>query len=133
MNLTINQADSIGALAVILCMLHCFATPFLILALAGNASFLGEAPTWWLLINYLFLIISFLAVYRSSQTTSNRFMKPLLWIGWSILAFVIINEHISLLELSEAVTYASSVILVVLHLYNRKYCQCRTNHCCMDE
>lgn len=133
MNLIINKADTIGALAGILCMLHCFATPFLILALAGNASYLGEAPMWWVIINHLFLIISFFAVYRSLQTTSNKLMKPMLWSSWVVLAFVIINEQIGWLELPEAISYGAAIILVGLHLYNRRYCQCKTTHCCIDE
>ena len=67
------------------------------------------------------------------QTTSNRFMKPMLWSSWVILAFVIINEQMSWLQLPEAVTYTFAIILVGLHLYNRKYCKCKTYQCCIDE
>lgn len=132
MNLSINKPDSLGALAGALCLLHCFATPFLFVAIAGSANYGGEAPTWWVSINYAFLIISFFAVYRSAQTTSLSFMKPLFWISWLALTFVIVNEQFGWLELSEAVTYAAATFLVILHLYNRRYCQCETDHCCVD-
>ncbi len=132
MNLTINKSDSLGALAGTLCMLHCFATPFLFVAMAGSADYSGEAPTWWVSINYAFLIISFFAVYRSVQTTSRSFMKPLFWVSWVVLSLVIVNEQFSWLELSEAVTYFAATFLVILHLYNRRYCHCKTDHCCVD-
>ncbi|RNC79635.1 MAG: MerC domain-containing protein [Balneola sp.] len=133
MNLIISKSDTWGALAGTLCMLHCFATPFLFVALAGTASSGEEAPLWWLSINYVFLVISFFAVLRSVQTTSRAFMKPLFWTSWITLTFVIVNEQFEWLELSEIVTYAAATVLVVLHLYNRRYCQCKTDNCCVDD
>lgn len=130
MNLTISKPDTLGMFAGTLCMLHCFATPFLFIAVAGTAGSGEEAPLWWLTINYLFLTVSFFAVLRSVQTTSRAFMKPLFWINWVSLAFVIVNEQFGWLELSEAITYAAATSLIVLHLYNRKFCQCRTDKCC---
>ncbi|GAB5408222.1 MAG: hypothetical protein BalsKO_05870 [Balneolaceae bacterium] len=132
MNLTISKSDTLGMLAGTLCMLHCFATPFLFIALAGTPTSSEEAPLWWLSINYLFLAISFFAVIRSVQTTSSTFMKPLFWISWVALAFVIVNEQFGWIELSEAISYIAASILVVLHLYNRRYCQCNTDNCCVD-
>jgi len=132
MNLTINRPDTLGALASTLCMLHCFATPFLIIALAGSASYTGEAPIWWTSINYIFLVIAFFAVLRSTQTTSRSIMKPLFWTSWVLLAFVIINEQFGWIELPELVTYVAAAFLVGLHLYNRRYCQCKTDTCCVE-
>lgn len=132
MNITINRPDSLGALAGMLCMLHCFATPFLIIALAGSASLTEEAPAWWISINYIFLIVAFFAVLRSTQTTSRGFMKPLFWASWIVLSFVIVNEQFGWLALPELVTYAAATFLVGLHLYNRRYCQCKTDTCCVE-
>ncbi|NET31736.1 MAG: MerC domain-containing protein [Cyanothece sp. SIO1E1] len=127
MNLTINKPDSLGAIASTLCMLHCFATPFLIIALAGSASITAEAPIWWTSINYIFLVIAFFAVLSSTQTTSRSFMKPLFWTNWIVLSFVIVNEQIGWLALPELVTYAAATLLVLLHLYHRRYGQCEIN------
>lgn len=132
MNLTLNKSDSLGALVGILCMLHCFATPFLFIALAGSVSYTGEAPVWWISINYIFLFISFFAVLRSTQTTSRSFMIPLFWTSWVLLSFVIVNEQIGWLELPELVTYGAATILMGLHLFNRRYCRCKTDNCCLE-
>ncbi|MCG8372428.1 MAG: MerC domain-containing protein [Balneolales bacterium] len=132
MNLTISKSDTLGVFAGTLCILHCFATPFLFVALAGSASYGGEAPLWWLSISYIFLGISFFAVYRSTQTTSRSFMKPLFWVSWIVLSFVIVNEQFEWLELAEMFSYLAAFILVGLHLYNRRYCQCESDHCCVE-
>ncbi len=132
MNISLSKSDNWGIWAGGLCMVHCFATPFLFVALAGSSVYSGEAPLWWLSINYVFLFISFFAVMRSSRTTSRVFMKPLFWISWIFLSFVIVNEQFEWLELSEAITYIAATFLIVLHIYNRRYCQCKTDTCCVD-
>ena len=132
MNLSIQKSDLLGAGAGIVCMIHCLATPFLFIAWAGSSTAAGEAPVWWTSLNYAFLIISFIAVYRSSQTTSNPVMKPLLWLAWAALTFVMVNEEFHWLELTEIISYAAALSLVALHIVNRKYCQCESDNCCVD-
>jgi hypothetical protein len=46
---------------------------------------------------------------------------------------VIFNEKVALLPLMEQVIYLPSTALVLLHLYNRKYCNCGEAACCVDE
>jgi hypothetical protein len=132
MNLTINKSDSLGAIAGTLCLLHCFATPFLFMVMAGGAGHEGEAPFWWISINYFFLVVSFFAVLRSVQTTASTLMKPLFWLSWIALSFVLINEQFGWLPLPEIVSYATAIVLIVLHLYNRRYCHCKTDRCCVN-
>lgn len=128
MKLVLQKSDTIGAFASILCMIHCFATPFLFIAQAHAVS--STAPTWWKWMDYLFLVISFFAVYRSAKTTSSNWMKYALWISWTALFAVIINEKMAFIHLPEFITYIVAATLVVLHLYNRKYCQCNNDKCC---
>jgi hypothetical protein len=132
MNLSIPKPDLIGAGAGTLCLIHCLATPFLFIAWAGSSGSGGEAPAWWTSLNYAFLIISFIAVYRSAQTTSQAVMKPLLWISWTVLAFVMVNETFQWLALAETISYAAAITLVVLHIVNRKYCNCKNDKCCAN-
>lgn len=132
MNVTINKPDFLGAFTGALCLVHCLTTPFLFAALAGGAGFSGEAPFWWVSINYIFLVISFFAVLRTVQTTSGSLMKPLFWISWVLLSFVLINEQFGWVELSELASYVAASVLIVLHLYNRRYCQCETDNCCLE-
>lgn len=130
MTISIQKPDNIGALASFLCMIHCMATPFLFVVHSCSASCCESTPVWWQWIDYLFLVISFFAVYRSVQTTSKNFMKPLLWISWGALAFVLLNESLFGFELHDKTKYIVASVLVLLHLYNQKYCQCQTDSCC---
>ena len=120
MNITLSKSDNWGIIASILCMIHCFATPFIFVAIAGTSTTSEDAPFWWLLLNYFFLIISFFAVLKSAQTSSKSFMKPLFWISWVSLAFVVFNEQFGWIELGEIVTYLLASALVALHFYNRQ-------------
>lgn len=132
MKLTLQRPDTIGALASTLCMIHCIATPFIFITQAHAACCSSTTPSWWKWIDYLFLIISFFAVYRSTQTTSKKWIKSALWISWTALFAVIINEKIEFIHLPETITYIVASSLVILHLYNRKYCQCKNEECCAN-
>ena len=126
------KPDTFGALASTLCLIHCFATPFLFIAHTCSLSCSEAAPLWWQSIDYLFLVISLFAVYRSTQTSSNKFIKPLLWINWVALFVLIVNEKLNWFPLPEAITYVAAFTLAALHLYNLKYCQCKTDKCCTN-
>ncbi|WP_299549671.1 MerC domain-containing protein [Seonamhaeicola sp.] len=132
MKLLLQKSDTLGAFSSALCLVHCLVTPILFIAQASSVCCSASVPTWWKSIDYLFLIISFFAVYRSTQTTSKDFMKPALWICWIILFFAIINEHLQVIHLPEIFTYVPALGLVALHLYNLKYCQCNKGPCCTN-
>lgn len=132
MKLILQKPDTFGALAGTLCMVHCLATPLLFIVHAcGVNDGCATAPTWWKSLDFLFLVIAFIAVYRSAQTASKKIMPLLLWGSWILLFIMIINEKLMVLKLSEYYTYASAMLLVGLHLYNLKYCQCKTDNCCV--
>jgi glucan phosphoethanolaminetransferase (alkaline phosphatase superfamily) len=131
MKLTLQKPDTIGALASALCMAHCIATPLLFIVQTHTITGNSSIPIWWKWMDYFFLAVSFLAVYRSSQTTSNNNIKNALWITWGALTILIINEKAELFHLPEFITYIIASLLIFLHLYNRKYCQCKSNKCCI--
>ncbi|MEP1489164.1 MAG: MerC domain-containing protein [Algibacter sp.] len=133
MILTNQKPDNIGAVASTLCLIHCIATPFIFIVQSCAITCCSETPTWWQFIDYFFLIISFFAIYRSTQTTSKKWMKPSLWLSWFLLLFVIINEKTAWFPLPEYVIYFPALALIILHLYNKKYCQCNLNKCCTNE
>lgn len=128
-----KRTDTLGAIASSLCLIHCVATPFLFMAQATSVTCCDTPPLWWRIMDYIFLLISFFAVYRSTQTTSSSWMKPLLWLSWSLLCFIILNEKASLFSIPEYFIYFPAFALIVLHLYNKKYCQCNTTNCCVDD
>ncbi len=128
-----QKSDLLGTMASSLCLAHCIATPFLFIAQASSATFTSGPPTWWKLIDYIFLLISFGAVYWSTKNTTISWIKPLLWGSWFFLTAIIFNEKLELLPLPEAIIYIPAIALAMLHLYNRKHCKCATDNCCVNE
>lgn len=126
-------SDTFGALASGLCLLHCLATPFIFVVQAGTVSCHESGPMWWSIIDYIFLAVSFLAIYYSAKKTSSKWMPVALYTSWVLLAFFILNERFHFLHLSHAFLYLPAISLVGLHLYNRKYCQCVDEECCLEE
>ena len=127
-----NNSDFIGAFASGLCLIHCIATPFIFIAQTCSATCCETAPLWWTAIDFLFIGISLFAVYWSVRNSSKSWMKYSLWISWALLCLVILNERIELLQLPELSIYFPAIALVILHLYNRKYCKCKDDSCCTN-
>ena len=125
-------SDLLGSTASTLCLTHCLVTPFLFAAHTGHVHGHHTHPFWWGLIDIFFIGVSLLAVYWSTKNSSKRWMKFALWISWAMLAFIILNEKMELVPIAEALIYIPSIALVVLHLYNRRYCQCGNEMCCSD-
>ena len=124
------KPDSIGSIASMLCLVHCLATPFIFITQACTMSCCAGAPTWWQSIDYIFIVISFFAILRSTQTSSNKIIKIALWTTWFLFFISIINKIIGLFYMNPNFTYATGIILASLHLYNLKYCQCENDTCC---
>ena len=130
MNLSFKYSDQMGIIANTLCMLHCFATPFLFLTQAQVSTVGHQVPLLWQAVNYIFILISFFAVYSSAKKTSNFSIKVLLVFFWLILSFLIVNEGLEGFHIAEFYTYLSASILSILHIYNLKYCNCKDEECC---
>lgn len=126
------QSDVMGAAASGLCMIHCIATPFLFVAHTCSVTGCCTAttPGWWSFLDYLFIGITFLAVFFSARNTSKSWMKHALYASWVLLTAAIINEKMALVQLAETWKYGIAIILVGLHVYNRRYCQCKEEACC---
>ncbi len=124
MNITkvIDKSDWVGVLASGLCLVHCLATPFLFVAHA-NIGLHGENhPSWWGFLDIVFLLLSFFAVYWSAKNTSKKWVKYTFWCFWGLLTLIVANEKWTLLHLTEAAIYLPTMGLVLLHLYNHRYC-----------
>lgn len=128
-----QKPDSIGVIASTLCLIHCMATPIIFIAQSCSIAHYNNVPIWWGYIDYLFLIISFFAVYRSTKTTSLKWIKPALWLSFMLLLVVVLNEKNAWFYLNESFIYVPAISLIALHLYNKKYCQCNLNKCCANE
>ena len=128
MKISTIHPDNIGATFSTLCVIHCFATPFLFI----TQSYMIVVPGWWQALNYVFLALSLFAVYKTSQNSSNQIIKTLLFVFWGILASLLISEEFELFHLPEFITYLIGLTLAGLHIYNKKYCQCVDDECCVD-
>ena len=128
MKISTIHPDNIGATFSTLCVIHCFATPILFV----TQSYMLVVPGWWQALNYVFLLLSFFAVYKTSQNSSNQIVKILLYIFWGILATLLISEEFELFHLPEFIIYLTGLTLAGLHIYNKKYCQCDDEECCVN-
>ena len=62
--------------------------------------------------------------------SSKTYIKYALWVSWTVLFAVLLNEKFQIIALVESAIYIPAILLVFLHIYNLKYCQCKTENCC---
>lgn len=127
-----TKSDLIGATASALCFLHCLATPFIFVAHVNLTTREGLHPWWWGALDIFFLVISFYAVYWSGKNSSKAWIKYIFWALWTMLTFIIVNEKLHAVSLIEELIYFPTLGLIFLHFYNRKYCQCKDENCCIE-
>jgi len=131
MRLTTKNSDYLGAISGVLCIIHCIITPLLFLI---NAELATKQTLLTLQVTgYVFLIISFFAVYKSALNTTNNIVKVLFFVFWSFLLFLILNESFGVFRIAETFTFISAFSLSALHIYNLKYCQCKDENCCVND
>ena len=129
MNISIKNSDYLGVISSLVCLAHCILTPLLFLSQATIVS--HEVPMIWQLLNYIFITLSFIAVYFSSKKTTKIFIKMGFWINWSLLFLCILNESIEAFSVPELFMYIFATSLCLLHIYSLKYCNCEDQNCCV--
>lgn len=125
-----SRSDFLGILASSLCMIHCLATPVFFVVQACTSSCCAAGPWWWRMVDYLFLVISIGAIYQSTKMTSLKWMPKAMYICWGALAFLILNESLSILPIPHLFVYLPAFSLVFLHVYNLRHCRCEEEKCC---
>ncbi len=125
--------DSIGIIASSLCMIHCVGTPFIFIAKACSTTCCSDAPNWWIMIDYLFVIISFLAIYFISKKLTIVWLKIAFWATWVVLLFSILNHSFEITYLPKNFIYIPSFTIIALHFYNLKFCKCQGQSCCASK
>ncbi|RPG57889.1 MAG: MerC domain-containing protein [Flavobacteriales bacterium TMED191] len=126
------KPDTIGSLASTLCLVHCLATPFIFITQACTISCCADTPIWWQSIDYIFIVISFFAILGATKTSTNKIISRLLWITWFIFFALILNKSLGLVYLDKNFGYSAGIILACLHIYNLRYCQCKSDNCCAN-
>ncbi|MDG1756797.1 MAG: MerC domain-containing protein [Bacteroidia bacterium] len=122
-----KNSNYLGALASTLCLIHCLATPFLFIIQTCSNTCCEASPTWWRSLDYLFLTLSFFAVYHSNKTTSNVWIGRALWISWFLLFIQIQIQIFGWMKIPSFIEYLPALVLISLHLYNQKFCKCSDN------
>ena len=120
MKALILKSDFLGAFFSFLCLIHCILTPIIFISGCAAAVSTSHSPgeLLWGSFDYLFIIVSLIAVFFSSKNSKSVYIKYALWLCWAIVSFYLINEKIHLLELNEITLYISASYLVILHSYN---------------
>lgn len=121
--------DKIGIISSSLCMFHCIGTPFIFIAKACSATCCSDAPTWWLMIDYLFLIISFIAIYFTTRKATKSWLNVSFWIAWAVLLFATLEHSLSLSIVPKYFIYIPALAVVILHIYNLKLNKCENENC----
>lgn len=112
-NTKINKADLIGILSSSICLVHCVATPLLIAFVAG---FITNP-----IIKYLFLIISFVSIFKATENVTSKKISLLLWISfWGFLFSTLFQEEYEWLHYSG---YLFAILIIIGHILNIKHCR----------
>ena len=127
-----DKSNNIGVLASSICLVHCLATPFLFLSTVCFESCCSSAPTWWKLIDVVFLVIALFAVYHSAKTTTKKLVSLLLWLSWGSLLLIVLNEQLQFFSIVNYAIYLPAFSLIILHLINHRYYQNLTENCCVN-
>ena len=124
--------DNIGIIASVLCMIHCIGTPFLFFAKACVGTCCADSPIWWQVIDYLFLIISFTAIYFITKNTTIKWLKFVFWTTWFILFITLLDHSFAFNFTPKNFIYIPATLIVGLHFYNIKFCECNDTDCCFQ-
>ena len=112
-NTKINQADLIGILSSSICLVHCLATPLLI---AFGAGFITNP-----FFKYLFLIISFVSIFKATENITRRKISLLLWISfWGFSFSTLFQEEYEWMHYSG---YLFAILIIIGHILNIKHCR----------
>ena len=130
-NIKSYKADMFGAMASGLCLIHCLATPIIFVAKACSVSCCASPtiPIWWKIVDFLFLIVSLIAIYYATRKTTKNWLKISLWISWVLLLFVVSNDSIGFVQIPPALSYAPAFSIIILHAYNYRSGRCDEESC----
>ncbi len=120
-------SDWLGVAASGLCAVHCALTPLFFAAKPALAGVVGEhahahGHGFWGLLDYIFLVLSFLAVWYSARHTIQPALKWVLWAAWWGFAIGLLLEPYELAS-GKWLMYAGSFTLVIAHIKNYQHCR----------
>lgn len=123
-----DYSDWMGAVVSILCVVHCAVSPLFFVAKPVFASMMvsphGHPHGLWASLDYIFLVLSLMAVWYSSEHTTHATLRWVLWASWVVFAIGLFFEPLEF-PFGPWLMYAGSISLVIAHLQNYRHCQ----HC----
>jgi hypothetical protein len=109
-----KNADFLGIVVSIACLVHCLVLPVL-LTVSAFSKFLIEG---FFFLDYLFIGFALVAVRYAAKKSSADWLKAGLWISFSIFSMgILLHDSFPWMEF---VSIAASLVLVALHLLNLK-------------
>ncbi len=127
-NKRVIYADWLGISASGLCLIHCALTPLLFTAKPLYYGMIGRQVHnhgAWAALDYVFLILSFLAVWYAARNTSFITLKWVLWAAWIAFTIGLLLESMHL-AFGHWLMYVGSITLVMAHIKNFYHGQ---HHC----
>ena len=124
------NSDKIGIISSTLCLIHCMITPFIFIIKACSNTCCSASPIWWHSIDFLFLIVGFIAIWYTTRKKMKRWLKHSFWLSWALLVVVILNESLQVFHLSNYFLYIPAFLIITLHCYNLFFCKCSNDVCC---
>ena len=125
----VNYADWLGISASGLCLVHCALTPLIFTAKPLYYGMIGKQVHHhgaWAALDYVFLVLSFLAVWYSARNTPFTSLKWVLWGAWTVFAIGLLLES-QHLAIGHWLMYVGSITLVIGHIKNFYHGQ--RHHC----
>ena len=118
-------ADKLGIVSALICAVHCLIIPAIFLlkytwldssgAAHNKAGWGSGLPHWWEMLDYVFLIVGFIAVYHAANHSANKYIKFSLWFFWLCLALAVVFE-----QQLHWMAYIASGGLIFTHFFNIK-------------
>ena len=117
----LDFSDWLGVAASCLCAIHCTLTPIFFAAKPIWETTMGEhVHGIWEMLDYVFLILSLMAVWYSARHTTHTTLKWVLWFAWGIFTVGLLTESFFF---GKWLMYTGSIILVMAHIKNYRHCQ----------
>jgi len=108
----IYWADKLGAISAFFCIIHCLAVPTL---LALGISFMSNP-----LITFLFILIAFISIYKSTRGNFTKGISIFLWVAFTCFTISTLFEKHD--EIFEYGMFIFSLSIILGHFYNMRYC-----------
>lgn len=115
-----NYSDWLGAMASGLCIVHCELTPLIFTAKPIFYGMIGKPihqHGLWTGLDYVFLILSLLAVWYSARHTPYTNLRWMLWVAWTVFACGLLLESHTFTS-GHWLMYVGSATLVFAHFKN---------------